>query len=103
MVYLVRRYLGFGYGLVQGQVSSGPAVLNCQHQESKAHTLRLQDQAKQVAHSGPPHLALAFSRSGHSTHRTSSKKNNQGNSNDSHVPQADPSAAGFAQLESEVR
>jgi hypothetical protein len=30
MGYLVQRYLGYGYGLVQGHVSFGPLVLSCQ-------------------------------------------------------------------------
>jgi hypothetical protein len=30
MGYSVRRYLGYGYALVQGHVLFGPPVLNCQ-------------------------------------------------------------------------
>jgi hypothetical protein len=56
----MRRYLGYGYGLVQGRVPSGPPILSYQHQGGKVHTLRVQDQTKQAAHFGPPHLALAF-------------------------------------------
>jgi hypothetical protein len=48
----VRRYLG--YGLVQGHAPSGPLVLNWQRQGGNVYTLRIQDQAKQVTHSGPP-------------------------------------------------
>jgi hypothetical protein len=42
----VRRYLGYGYGLLQGHALSGPPVLSHQRQEGKAYTLRVQDQAK---------------------------------------------------------
>jgi hypothetical protein len=54
MGYSVRRYLGYGYGLVQGHASSRPQVLSCQRQGGKVHTLNVHDQAKQAAHSGPP-------------------------------------------------
>jgi hypothetical protein len=60
MSYSVRRYLGYGYGLVQGRVPSRSPVLSYQHQGGKVHTLRVQDQTKHVVHFGPPHLALAF-------------------------------------------
>jgi hypothetical protein len=43
MGYSVRRYLDYGYGLVQGHVPSGPPVLSYQHQGGKVHTLRIQD------------------------------------------------------------
>jgi hypothetical protein len=52
--------------------------------------LRVWNQAKQVAHSGPP-LALAFPRGSHSATLDPEQKNNQGTSNKSKVPQADPS------------
>jgi hypothetical protein len=50
----VRCYLGYGYGLVQGHAPFEPPVLSCQRQRGKVHTLRVQDQAKQSAHSRPP-------------------------------------------------
>jgi hypothetical protein len=50
----VQRYLGYGYDLVQGHAPSGPPVLNYQRQGGKVYTLRVQDQSKQAAHSGPP-------------------------------------------------
>jgi hypothetical protein len=56
----VRCYLGYGYGLVQGHVPSGPLVLSCQHQGGKVYTLRVQYQAKQAAHSGPPSFSIRF-------------------------------------------
>jgi hypothetical protein len=37
----MRRYLGYGYGLIQGHVLSGPPVLNCQRQGGKIYTLRV--------------------------------------------------------------
>jgi hypothetical protein len=40
---LVRCYLGYGYGLVQGHVSSGLPVLSCQRQGGKVYTLRVHD------------------------------------------------------------
>jgi hypothetical protein len=50
----VRRYLGYGYSLVQGHAPSGPPILSCQRQRCKVYTLRVHDQAKQAARSGPP-------------------------------------------------
>jgi hypothetical protein len=52
----VRCYLGYGYDLVQGHAPYGPPVLSCQRYGGKVHTLSVQDQAKQAAHSGPPHV-----------------------------------------------
>jgi hypothetical protein len=54
MGYSVRRYLGYGYGLVQGHVPPEPLVLSCQCQGGKVYTLRVHDQSKQAAHSGHP-------------------------------------------------
>jgi hypothetical protein len=48
----VRHYLGYGHGLVQRHVPSGPRVLSYQRQGGKVHMLRVQDQTKHVAHSG---------------------------------------------------
>jgi hypothetical protein len=42
----VRRYLGYGYGLIQGHAPSGPVVLSYQRQGGNAYTLMVQDQAK---------------------------------------------------------
>jgi hypothetical protein len=50
----VRRYLGYGYGLVQKHALSRPPVLSCQRQGGKVYMLRVHDQAKRGAHSGPP-------------------------------------------------
>jgi hypothetical protein len=50
----VRCYLGYGYVLVQMHAPSGPLVLSYQRQGGKVYTLMVQDQAKQVAHFGPP-------------------------------------------------
>jgi hypothetical protein len=41
MGYLVRHYLGYGYGLVQGHVPPKPPVLSCQGQGGKLYTLRV--------------------------------------------------------------
>jgi hypothetical protein len=49
----VRYDIGYGYGPVQGHAPFGPPVLNCQCQGSKVYTLRVQNQSKQGAHSGP--------------------------------------------------
>jgi hypothetical protein len=51
------------------------------------HTLRVQNQAKHVVHSGPL-LALAFLRSSHSATPNPEKENNQGTSDKSQVHQA---------------
>jgi hypothetical protein len=57
----VRHYLGYGYGLVWGHVPFGPPVINSESKGGKVHTLRIQNQAKQVVHSGPP-ISIGFSK-----------------------------------------
>jgi hypothetical protein len=95
---LVRHYLGYGYGLVQGHVPSGPPVLSYQRLRGKVHTLRVQDQAKHTAHSGPSHLALAFLRSIHSATSDPEQENNQGTPDKSQVPHADLYTTGLHNL-----
>jgi hypothetical protein len=73
----MRHYLGYGYGLIQGHAPFGPPVLSHQRQEGKVYMLRVHDQAKQAAHSGPPRVALAFSRNSHSTTPDSEQENNK--------------------------
>jgi hypothetical protein len=58
------------------------------------HTLRVQNQAKLAAHSGPS-LALAFLRSSHSATTDSEQENNQETSDKLQVPQADPPVTGL--------
>jgi hypothetical protein len=53
------------------------------------HTLRVRNQAKQAAHSGPP-LALAFPRDSHSATRDPEQENNQKTPCRTQVPQANP-------------
>jgi hypothetical protein len=43
---LVRRYLVYGYVLVQEHAPSRPPVRSCQHQGGKVYMLRVHDQAK---------------------------------------------------------
>jgi hypothetical protein len=50
----VRYYPGYGYVPAQGCVLSGPPVLSRRCQGGGVHTLRVQDQAKQAAHTRPP-------------------------------------------------
>jgi hypothetical protein len=56
--------------------------------------LRVRNQAKHAAHSGPP-LALAFSRSSHSAIADSEQENNQETPDKLQVPQADPPVIGL--------
>jgi hypothetical protein len=58
MCYSVRHCLGYGYGLVQGHVPSGPQVLSCQRQGGKVHMLRAQDQAKHAGREVKAHFIL---------------------------------------------
>jgi hypothetical protein len=57
------------------------------------HTLKVWNQAKQDALSGPP-LALAFLRSSHSATADSEQENNQETPDKLQVPQADPPVTG---------
>jgi hypothetical protein len=49
----VQHFLGYDYTIVQGCPLFRTPVLSCWHHGSKVHMLRVQDQAKQVAHFGP--------------------------------------------------
>jgi hypothetical protein len=92
---LVRRYLGYGYGigLVQGHVSSGPPVLSCDSvREVKCTRLGYETMLSRLYTMDLP-LALAFSMSSHSA--TPEQENNQRTIDKSQVPQADPSVTGL--------
>jgi hypothetical protein len=58
------------------------------------HMLRVRNQAKQAAQSGPP-LALAFPRSSHSATADSEQENNQETSDKLQVSQANPTVIGL--------
>jgi hypothetical protein len=91
----VRRYLGYGYDLVQGHVLSGPPVLNCDNvREAKCTRLRYRTKLSRLYTLDPP-LALAFLRSSHSTTPDPGQENNQRTPDKSHVPQADPPVIGL--------
>jgi hypothetical protein len=63
----VRRYLGYGYGLVQGHVPSELPVLSCDSvREAKCTRLRYETKLSRLFTLDPT-LALAFLRSSHST------------------------------------
>jgi hypothetical protein len=50
----VRLYPSYGYGPTQGRTPSGAPVLGWQRQGGKTRMLRIRDQDKQAAHTGPP-------------------------------------------------
>jgi hypothetical protein len=56
----VQHDLGCGYDPLQGHAPSGPPVLRCQYEGGKVYTFRVQDQAKQTTHSGPPPFSISF-------------------------------------------
>jgi hypothetical protein len=62
--------------------------------------LRVQDQAKQATHTGPPPpLAKAFPRGGHLATRDPMQENNYGPPCRSQVPQTDPPATRLHNLD----
>jgi hypothetical protein len=61
------------------------------------HTLKVWNQAKQPAHSGPS-FAFAFPRSSHSATADSEQENNQETPNKLRVPQADSPVTGLHNL-----
>jgi hypothetical protein len=88
----VRRYLGYGYSLVQGHVLSGPPILSCDSvREAKCTQLGYGTRLYTL----DPLLALAFPRSSHSATPDSEQENNQWTSDKLHVPQADPPVIGL--------
>jgi hypothetical protein len=62
---------------VQGGATSEPPVISWQHPKGGVCTLRVQEQAKQVAHTGPP-LALAVPLGDHLATHDPTAENNQG-------------------------
>jgi hypothetical protein len=84
----VRRYLAYGYGLVQGHVPFGPPVLSCDNvREAKCTRLGYGTGLYTL---NPP-LALSFLRIGYSATPDPEQENNQRTLDKSQVPQADPS------------
>jgi hypothetical protein len=91
----VRRYLGYGYGLVQGHVLSGPPVLSCDSViEAKCTRLGYRTRLSRL-YTLYPLLALAFLRSSHSATPNPEQENNQRTPDKSQVPQVDPPTTGL--------
>jgi hypothetical protein len=85
----VRRYLGYGYGLIQRHVPSGPPILSCDSvRESNCTRLGYRIRLSRLYNLDPP-LALAFPRSSHLATLDPEQENNQRTTYKSQVPQAD--------------
>jgi hypothetical protein len=87
-----RRYLGYGYDLVQGHVPSGPQYSAVS--EAKYTRLWYRTRLSRL-HTLDPHLALSFPRSSHPATPNPEQENNQGTPDKSQVPQADPPVTGL--------
>jgi hypothetical protein len=89
---LVWHYRCYGYSLAQELEPSGHLVLSHQCQEGKVCTLRVRDQAKQAAHSGPP-FSIDYPRGSHLATLASEQESSHRTPDRSQVPLADPPAA----------
>jgi hypothetical protein len=80
--------------LFRGMCRSDPQCSAVSAMEAKHTRLGYMTRLSRL-HSLDPHIALAFSRSSHSTAPDPEQENNKGTPDKSHIPKADPPTTGL--------